>query len=118
VIFSCDGFHTAILTKVKVNVKSFFDESQYGTLVDITCVNFGAVLREVREEAGLRQSDLAAKAKLDVSYISMLEHNHKSPTIATYIRLCASLGIKPSEMMKRVERATGTPRARRHRKEQ
>ncbi len=69
-------------------------------------MNFGAALKAVREEARLKQSEVAERADLDPSYVSMLENNKKSPTLTVYFRLCEVIGVVPSELMKRVE--TGT----------
>jgi transcriptional regulator with XRE-family HTH domain len=68
-------------------------------------VNFGAALKSVREEIGMLQSELAKRAELDPSYISLLENNRKSPTLTVYFRLCNVLGVSPSDLMKRVESA-------------
>jgi transcriptional regulator with XRE-family HTH domain len=80
-------------------------------------VNFGAALKSAREEAGLLQAQLAEKADLNSTYLSQLENNRKSPTLATYFRLCGVLGIKPSVLMKRVEEAASpTPATSKRRK--
>ena len=49
------------------------------------------------------QADLATRAELDPSYVSLLENNRKSPTLTVYLRICQVLGIKPSMMMKTAE---------------
>lgn len=71
-------------------------------------MNFGAALKSARKEAGLRQAEVAEKAELDPSYVSMLENNRYSPTLTVYFRLCEVIGISPTELMKRIEAA---PRA-------
>src|SRR4051794_20172172 len=43
----------------------------------------GQELKAAREAAGLTQEKLAFKAGVDRSYISLLEHDHKSPTLDT-----------------------------------
>jgi transcriptional regulator with XRE-family HTH domain len=68
-------------------------------------VNFGAALKSARKEAGLRQAEVAEKAELDPSYVSMLENNRYSPTLTVYFRLCEVIGISPTELMKRIEAA-------------
>lgn len=74
-------------------------------------MNFGAALKAAREEAGLLQAELAAKADLEKSYVSQLENNRKSPTLSTYFRICAVFDTKPSAFMKRIEEMPAFPTA-------
>lgn len=53
----------------------------------------------------MTQEELARAARLDRAYISLLEHDRKSPTVDTLVRLCRALGIKASTVLARVERA-------------
>ncbi len=64
----------------------------------------GEELRKAREAAGLTQEALAFRAGLDRSYISQLEHDHKSPTIDTLFLICDALEVRASEIIARVER--------------
>ncbi len=59
------------------------------------------------------QAELAKKADLDVSYMSLLENNRKSPTLTTFVRICDVLGIKPSVLMKRAEESPGRSSSKR-----
>ena len=68
----------------------------------------GDVLRQAREEAGLTQEKLSFEAKLDRTYISHLENNHKSPTLDVLFRICDALGIPASELIARVEKLKQT----------
>ena len=68
----------------------------------------GDVLRQVREEAGLTQEKLSFEAKLDRTYISHLENNHKSPTLDVLFRICDALRIPASEVIARVEKLRQT----------
>lgn len=74
-------------------------------------MNFGYALKAAREEAKVLQADLAKRADLDPSYVSMLENNRKSPTLTVYFRICEVLKIKPSLMMQRIEDAPQSPPA-------
>jgi len=65
----------------------------------------GEELRRAREAAGLSQEQLAFRANLDRSYVSQLENGHKSPTVNVLFRICDALGVRPSEIFARVERA-------------
>jgi transcriptional regulator with XRE-family HTH domain len=64
----------------------------------------GTELRKARLKAGLTQEELSFQAKLDRTYISMLEHDKKSPTLDVLFRLCDALGVPASRIVARVER--------------
>lgn len=64
----------------------------------------GEELRRARDEAGLSQEEVAARAEIDRSYLSQLEHDKKSPTLDLLFRVCKAIGIKTSTLIARVER--------------
>ena len=64
----------------------------------------GTVLQKMRLKVGITQEELALKAKVDRTYISMLEHNKKSPTLDMLFRLCQAMNIKASTVIAKVER--------------
>jgi transcriptional regulator with XRE-family HTH domain len=66
----------------------------------------GEELRKARDAAGLTQEELAFRAKLARNYISLLELDRKSPTVATLMRLCDALHVRASALLARVERRT------------
>ncbi|MFC3773358.1 helix-turn-helix domain-containing protein [Paenibacillus sp. GCM10012303] len=59
---------------------------------------FGQQLRKIREERKLSQEELAFLAKLDRTYISLLERGKRRPTLNTIFALAGQLNIAPSEM--------------------
>jgi transcriptional regulator with XRE-family HTH domain len=63
----------------------------------------GQELRKAREAAGLTQEELAHRAQVDRTYISMLENNRKSPTIDLLLRLCAAMNTSAATIIRRVE---------------
>ena len=63
----------------------------------------GNELRRVRQAKKLTQEELSFRAKVDRTYISELENNHKSPTVEVLIRLCKAMGIKASSIVARIE---------------
>lgn len=63
----------------------------------------GKELRKARTRAGLTQEDLAFKARVDRTYISMLENDKKSPTVDMLMRICQALGIAASQLLAQVE---------------
>jgi transcriptional regulator with XRE-family HTH domain len=71
-------------------------------------MSLGAELRRARTDAGLTQEEAAFAAGLDRSYLSQLEHDRKSPTVDTLVRLCTALGIRASVLLARTERAGGS----------
>jgi transcriptional regulator with XRE-family HTH domain len=64
----------------------------------------GEVLRQARQAAGMTQEALGFKADVDRTYISYLENDQKSPTIEMLAKICASLDIAVSELIKQAEK--------------
>ncbi|MBI3661694.1 MAG: helix-turn-helix transcriptional regulator [Acidobacteria bacterium] len=64
---------------------------------------FGTELRKLRETRGLTQEELAERAGVHRTYVSLLERNKKSPTLDVLFRVCRALRIAPSKMIARVE---------------
>ncbi len=64
---------------------------------------FGEVLKNIRNEIGLSQEDLAYESELDRSFISMLERGLRQPTIATLFQISEALKKSPSEIIKIME---------------
>lgn len=60
---------------------------------------FGARVRELREEAGLAQETLAAKAKLSRHYISELESGKRNPSLNVMGQLAAALKLSLSQLL-------------------
>lgn len=65
---------------------------------------FGDELRKAREAAGLTQEKLSFEAKLDRTYISMLENDKHSPSLDVLFRICDALGVSASDLIARVEK--------------
>lgn len=63
----------------------------------------GNELRKAREAAGLTQEEVSFRAGVHRTYVSLLERDKKSPTVAVLLRLCAALGVRASELIRRVE---------------
>ena len=64
----------------------------------------GEELRKARAKAGLTQEELSARAGIDRTYVSMLEHDKKSPTVDVLFRLCDALGVSAARLMAKVEK--------------
>ncbi len=64
---------------------------------------FGIVLKELRNEAGISQENLAYECDLDRFFISMLERGLRMPTIDTFFKISKPLNKAPFEIIKLVE---------------
>jgi transcriptional regulator with XRE-family HTH domain len=64
----------------------------------------GDELRAVRKKAGLSQEELAERAGIHRTYVSLLERNRKSPTLDVLFRVCRALRVRASVVIARVER--------------
>lgn len=65
---------------------------------------FGLTLRRIRLKQGLSQQRLADKSGYHRTYIGMLEGGQKSPSLRTIFDIATTLNVKPSEIVKQVER--------------
>ncbi len=65
---------------------------------------FGEELRKAREKAGLTQEQLAFRAGLHRTYISLLERDLKSPTLNTLFRLCGAMAVSAAKLVAKVEK--------------
>jgi transcriptional regulator with XRE-family HTH domain len=66
----------------------------------------GEELRKAREAAGLTQQQVAARAQMDRAYVSEIERGKVSLSVERLFRLCEAIGIRPSVILARVERAS------------
>jgi transcriptional regulator with XRE-family HTH domain len=69
-------------------------------------MSLGDELRKARVAADLTQEQVASSAGIDRAYLSLLENDHKSPTVDTLCRICGALGVPASRILARVERAS------------
>ncbi len=64
---------------------------------------FGRILQELRTERGLSQEELGFESDYHRTYISQLERGQKNPSLKAIFRLARALGVRPSEMIRRIE---------------
>jgi XRE family transcriptional regulator, regulator of sulfur utilization len=64
---------------------------------------FASVLRQLREERGWSQEQLAAQAGLNRSYLGEVERGSAMPTLTTVAKLASALEIRLSLLMARCE---------------
>ena len=60
---------------------------------------FGRHIQALREETGLSQEALAAKAKLSRHYISELESGKRNPSLDVLMRLAKGLKVTLAELV-------------------
>ena len=63
----------------------------------------GALLRQFRKEAGLRQADLAQKLGKPQSYISKFESGEKNLGILEAKEICDAMEVRLSDLIKKLE---------------
>ena len=68
---------------------------------------FGALLREARQATGISQDELAARADIHRTYVSLLERGIKTPTLETFMRLCAAVDRQPDDFIAALQRRIG-----------
>jgi DNA-binding XRE family transcriptional regulator len=64
---------------------------------------FGRALTAIRKEKGLTQEQVAFGAGVHRTYIAFLEGGRKQPSIDAVFKIASGLGLKPSELIARVE---------------
>ena len=60
---------------------------------------FGARVRAERERIGLSQERLAARARLNRTYIGGIERGERNVGLLNVLRLARALGVRPSELL-------------------
>jgi transcriptional regulator with XRE-family HTH domain len=63
-----------------------------------------ALLREVRVEAGLTQTELAARIKRDQTYISKYESGQRRLEMLEVREICQAIGLPLEQFVKRLEK--------------
>ena len=63
------------------------------------------LLRQERERRGVSMTRLAEMSGLSQGMISLVEHEHRNPSLDTLLRICIALEIDLSKVLSRAERA-------------
>ena len=74
-------------------------------------VEFGRLLKDLREERGLSQAQLALDRGLDQTFVSLLERGRRQPSLISVFALCDALDVEPDVLVRRLMAAR--PRKRR-----
>ena len=70
---------------------------------------FCILLRQVRDEAGMSQNQLAKRLDVPQGWLSKCEHGQRRMDVLELFRICKELGIQPEEFMRRLTDALRTP---------
>lgn len=60
---------------------------------------FAANMRRLREAAELSQEELAFRAAVHRTQISLLENGHRMPRVHTLVCLAGALGVTPNDLL-------------------
>ncbi len=60
---------------------------------------FGKSIREIREQKGLSQEEVAQMSKISVTYYAGIERGEENPTISVVESICKALKVKSSEVL-------------------
>lgn len=66
-----------------------------------------ALLREVRQEAGLRQNDLAERLDQPQSFVSKYESGERRVDLIELREICSAIGISLEALIQRFEKLIG-----------
>ncbi len=70
---------------------------------------FSKLLREARIARGMSQEQLANRAGIHRTHISLIERNHRSVRLETLERLALALNIEPADLIPHASRGKGRP---------
>jgi len=64
-------------------------------------VEFGQLIRRIRQKRGLSQEKLAEMADTHPNYIGGIERGERNPTLLVICRLANALGVSPSHLLRK-----------------
>lgn len=67
----------------------------------------GKVLVRVRERAGLKQSDVAARLGVPASYLSKIENGTRRLDVIELIQIAEAMGVDAADIVREVEKKLG-----------
>lgn len=62
-------------------------------------ISFGKRLKKLRKTAGMSQEELAAKAKVSLPFIGMVETGKRRMSVDTMQKVARVLGVKVSDLL-------------------
>ena len=63
---------------------------------------FCRLLKQVREETGLSQNQLAKRLNTPQAWLSKVENGHRRVDVIELWRICTGIGIEPAKFMERL----------------
>ena len=72
------------------------------------CSHVVRILQKERERRKVSMTRLAEMSGLSQGMISLIEHEHRNPSLDTLVRICEALGIQLSSVLNRAERMAKT----------
>ena len=94
---------TALATATQATGSNYSWTTRCTPAISVGDVRLGKALRHARTAAGLTQEALAFRAGVSRNYISLVELDEKSPTIATLARVCRALNVRVSKLIEDAE---------------
>jgi len=67
------------------------------------CLAFGTGVRQLRRQRKLTQADVASRVGITATYLSQIETGRRNPTLAVVVGLARALGVKPSQLVARLD---------------
>ena len=67
-------------------------------------VILGRILKQVRQEKNMTQSQLAETCRLDEDYIGKIERGKRQPSISTLFKIADALDIPVADILQSVEK--------------
>lgn len=71
------------------------------------CQSLRIALKDAREAAGLSFNELSARAGVNRRAISMIESGDRIPSIETFVKIAAGLGIAPTDLLSKAQDRMG-----------
>jgi transcriptional regulator with XRE-family HTH domain len=71
---------------------------------------FGAIVNRLRTEREWTLSELAYQARMNATWLGVLERGENIPSLGTIFRLAKVFGVSAAEMVREVEEARRAPR--------
>ena len=62
-------------------------------------MDLGANIKKARKQAGLTQAELAKRMEIQQRDISRWESNDRSPSVASFGKLCKAMGASADELL-------------------
>lgn len=72
---------------------------------------FGRALKRERKRVKLSQEELAFRAKVDRTFVSLAERGRRQPALATVFLLAKAIGTRPAALVELTDKQLRSPTA-------